>query len=146
MGPPLNPSEWPRIMGSNLTPGFLEAALAERYRLEALLRHYPEFCQLEAILRLLESYQQTVGFTDPGGSLAASAPPRKPSDIETASGTDRPPHPAASATRSSPSLPGSSDGPVMPRRGGWKKENSESSRIRNAAAEYLTQDSRRAGC
>jgi hypothetical protein len=131
-------------MGSILSPEFMEAARAERYRLEAVLRHVPEFRAHQEILRLLEVSQQSVGPADAAGSMAAAAPPSRRGDIEIGSVADRPARAAASSTNSPSSPSGSSNPPTAPRRGGWKKGDSESARIRDASAKYLKQIGRRA--
>jgi hypothetical protein len=123
-------------MESKMAPDILQAAIEERYRLEALLRSNLAFQQFEAVCRVIGLYERVA-------EVPAGADPVANSDLS--GRTDRPdpvPNPDL------PTIIPSSDPSTLPdplvrrRRGGWTWYDSETTRIRNAAVEYL----RKKGC
>jgi hypothetical protein len=93
-------------MGSNMTPDILQAALEERYRLEARLRCNPDFRRLEAVRLIIALYSpgaevrapiDPISYPEQTRSPIHSAPTPNPDFPATisASGPLTPPDPAA---------------------------------------------------
>jgi hypothetical protein len=125
------------VIESNLTPKILQALIAERYRLEALLRPNPVYQRLEAVRRMIETWERTSKVTplepvanfDPSEGIV-------PPHVEHNSGyVPRIRAPAITV------LP---DPPTSSRRGSWSYTNSKASHMRAAVAEYLEEIGRRA--
>jgi hypothetical protein len=125
-------------MESIMTPEILQAMVAERYRLEALLHSNPVYQRLEAVRRVIDLWARVADDTarvDPvassdrsGGTVGAHPVPK--SDH----GPTTPP--------SDPPI--TTDPPVKSHRGGWTRGNSQRSRILTAAAEHFRETKMRA--
>jgi hypothetical protein len=118
-------------MGSNMTPDILQAALEERYRLEARLRSNPDFRRLEAVRCIIALYA-------PAAEVPATVDPIScPEPAESTLRSAPMPNSDLSPRISSSDRLTSTDAPVSSRRGSWSYTNSQASRMRAAAAEYL---------
>lgn len=126
------------------TPDILKAAIEESYRLEARLCANPDFRRLEVVRRIITLYA-------PGAEVPAridpishpdpiSYPEPAVSAIRAAPTTDPDPSPTNSSSRE----PDPSDPQPTSRQGLNTWGNSQSSRIRAAAAEHLMKTRKRA--
>jgi hypothetical protein len=121
-----------------MTPDISQAAIEERYRLEARLRSNPDFRCLEAVRRVIALYA-------PGAEVPATVDPiscHEPTESTIRSAPM--PNSDLSLTIASSDPLTSPDPPVSSRRGSWWYTNSKESRMRAAAAEYLQKIGRRA--
>jgi hypothetical protein len=158
-------------MESPPTPEILQVAIEEGYRLEGRLRSNPDFRRLEAVRRIIAVYApgaespvsiSPISHPEPASSATRSAPTPRPDPLSTNSASSPPipsaPEPKPHADpilRRDPSteLPHRVPSPdishpipdtprISPR--GWTWTNSQTSRIRAAAADYLRKIGKRA--
>jgi hypothetical protein len=115
---------------SNKVPNILQAAYDERERLVSSLRSHPDFLKLEAVLRIIDVYE-------PEAEARARADP-----IVTPDPREDISRPAPQPEKTSPTP--RSDLPQTTSRRHWKRGDSQSARIRAAAADYLRQKGKRA--
>jgi hypothetical protein len=125
-------------MESTIIPEILQSAIEERYRLEARLRSNPDFRCLEAVRRIIELYApgaevpvptDPISYAAPAGSVTRPAPTPNPDPSPT----------NLFSSASVPSGPQPTSG-----QGLFTSGNSQSSRIRTAAAEHLMKTRKRA--
>jgi hypothetical protein len=125
------------VMESAMNPEILQAAIEERYQLEARLRSNPDFRRLEAVRRIIALYApgaeipvpiDPILSPEPAGSVRRPAPTLNPD-----------PSPTNSFSSPTPSDPQRRSG-----QGLWVWGNSQASRIKGAAAEHLMETRKRA--
>jgi hypothetical protein len=125
-------------MESAMNPEFLQAAVDEHYRLEARLRSNPDFRRLEAVRRLIALYA-------PGAEIPVQIDPIfSPEPARSATRPAPTPNPDPSPTNLSSSAHVPSGPQPTSRQGLYTRGNSQSSRIKTAAAEHLVKTRKRA--
>jgi hypothetical protein len=121
-----------------LMPDILQAAIEERYRIEAVLRSNPDFQRLEAVRRVIALYEGVAQVPTRVNPVA---------NYDLPEGTVRPgpvpnPDQPTIIQASDPHTP--PDSSIRPRRRRWTWEDSQTSQIRAAACDYLQTIGRRA--
>jgi hypothetical protein len=114
---------------SKTRPEILQVAIEERYRLEAVLRSNSDFRRLEAVRRVVELYERAEPTrVDPVVNCDLPVSTVRPDPVPN---PDQPEIIQASDPQTTP------DSRLRPRRRRWTLADSQTSRIRDAAADYL---------